>query len=430
MKKIIFTVIIFLTCALLILLNHSSVGYCSDEKPSHLVDKRVELVSLVFRLAGIGYNPQESTDYQMSLSINFEHLKDHPVVIFSRHSFQSYIVPSGIYNVLKFDGDLIKLDTELVNTTDFAMLDLLTMETFVDFLNCFFMESEFGQFFLDHYEYFRCHSERFISLVSDYVNYDWFLKYGLYEHNMNIILSPGLNVHVGGLSFCFTDSDSGETVVYAILPTSSEYILRSHLSVLIHEFVHPFANYKAYNMFWGDHDFREMMIRSHTSNSNHSLITNPLQLAREYITHAYTILYLVENTTMSLERLLYWDYLNGKTYIQEVYSFITDHNHFNFQTKSITDLSLPTYYLSDIESYTFNDQLIIWQFLVLCYHVDFSSFLIPNSIEGAIFGSAINDAFYVQVEGKKQLVIDLGCGIPEGFSEGVRMVYRINLNEL
>ena len=432
MKKITFTVTLLLACTLLILLlNHNSIGYCSDDKPTHLVDKRVELVSLVFRLAGVGVEPREITDYQMALSNNFEHLRDHPVVTFSRHMFYPSGGPVLITNLLKFDKGMISLNARLLDSPCFAVLDLFTMETFVDFLNCFYVESEFGQFFLDHYEYFRCHSERFISLVYDYLNYNWFLEYGLYEHNMNIILSPGLNADVDGLSTYFVDPDSGETIVYAIISTSDEYTLWGHLGLLIHEFVHSFADHIAYNWFWENNDFRELMIRTFANNSYHHLYMNPLQLAKEYVTEAFTILYLVENTTMSLERLLYWRYLNGKTYIQEIYSMVTKHNHIifpNILTKS--DLNLPEYTLSDVTSYIINENHeITVQFLFFEQQLDFTSYLIPNWTVRDQFGSTTNDIFYLYSDGSRILIIDLGCGIQEGFSYGQRLAFWIDVTE-
>ena len=413
--------------------NH--IVYCASENPSHLVDERLELMSLIFRLADMHVHTQNVTDYQLSLADNFYQFREHPAVNFARSSFDPSYCIISTFNLFQIADGVFQLNSDLIDSHSKALegtsIDIVFfLETFIDFLNCFYTETEFNLFFKNNYEYFLCHSERFMTQIAVQMNCEWFIEYGIYQHNMNIVLAPGISsdIYVGLASY-YTDPHTYETVAYAILTTSDNYCLALHLFALVHEFVHPFADQIAYDLFWENTDFREWCIRTF---ANDSVITrdfrSPIEVAREYVTNAFTILYLTEHTSMSLERLLYWEYAHGYTYIQEVFSLITEHENFNFQTKTIADLSLPAYTLSDINSYIHNGNEITWRFLEFEQQLDFASILIPNCIEGAAFGSTTNDVFYVAVGSNKQLLIDLGCGVLEGFTEGIRMVHRIHID--
>ena len=418
----------FLT-ALFFQQNNASNPNTLSFENTHLMDERLELVALVFRLAGKTFYTSELTNYQQSLVEHFYQFKDHPAVTFSS-IFPDDEIATGISMYLIRKGDTFLLNTCIAESRNLSSSSIFKYETFVDFLNCFYKESNFQEFFYNQYEYFVSHSEHFINEVYRHVNHDWFIDYGVHPQNMNVILSPSMNPElIGGFSFHFTNQSTNEKTVYAIVPTHLSYLKAHHLPILIHEYVHPFADEIAYEWFWSNCKFRDWSVETFNNMTDLALLRSPLIIAKEYLTQAYTILYLVENTNMSLSRLLYINrFLLGLTYIQEVFTMITQHEYIELRQPTLDDLELPKYTLSDVNTYIHNGNEITWQFLNFNQLVDFTSILIPNCIEGAAFGSTTNDVFYIHVGNNKQLIIDLGCGVLEGFTEGIRMVHRFHID--
>ena len=289
------------------------------------VDKRFELVSLVFRLAGRPEHNDISTSYQRRLASTFDNYRQHPLVTYTAQNLHF-----GYDAVFAMAIHLEKIGNEftLISDTDFLFAEMggfvsWTRENaaeFIELLNDFYVYANFSEFFHENAAYFTEHSERFQNALYNYINFEWFRQHGFNPDNMRVVLSPSSSQNgYGGWIYGRTPD---ETIVYAALPGSRDY--SGFRCFVIHEFAHAIGNPIAKVWYLENEDFRRW------SDDSVDLIRMPFYssgmiMAFEYVTRAYTILYMVENTDADLLQLLRAEYLNGFPYIQEVYAMITEH---------------------------------------------------------------------------------------------------------
>jgi hypothetical protein len=287
------------------------------------VDERFELVSLVFRLAGRQPYTAVTTPYHQRLVSRFAEFEDHPVVEFTvRH------LRLGFDAVFKMAVHLEKVDGE------FALIDNVgfllecgrwresSAKEFVRLLNDFYQDANFGEFFQSNRQFYEDHSRSFASQLFDNVNFEWFAQYGINPDNLRAVLSPGGDG--SGYSATLWGDTPWDNIVYAALPFTVSYSADWSMVFIVHEFAHSFANSIAAEWYAENPEFRLL------SDLSVDLVRHPwyptgLIMAYEYVTRAYAILYMAENTNASLGRLFSVEAANGFPYIEIVYAMITDH---------------------------------------------------------------------------------------------------------
>jgi len=221
-----------------------------------VVDPRVELMSIIFRLAGNGeYNQRGVIPYVADIEKHFDAFKKHSAVEMVKNLRRN----AGI----GFDAPMslaiyLSNPPELEERIDFEKYPELldrrwTTETVRDFLNearTFVKDSDFMKFFQDHQDFYSVTLERAQDFVKKEVHLDWFTSFfgdGA-EGNFIIALAP----NNGGPSYglCFR-SPGGEIEYYSILglgyPNLDEDKLPvfeniGFLTTIIHEFCHSFVN--------------------------------------------------------------------------------------------------------------------------------------------------------------------------------------------
>jgi hypothetical protein len=288
----------------------------------NFVDERYELVSLIFRLAGRASHNGTDTDYQRGLNDRFDDLRNHPAVDYTRSRLP-----------FAFDA-VLRMAVHLERTEDgFALADNISFliaedggirwtrenaELFVNHLNDFYAESGFAEFFESHIPYYEAHTVRFIEEVYGGVNHEWFRQHGKNPDNMRVIITPGCSRNGYGASV-FGDTPD-DTVVYAAISVSSNY--RTYHSFIIHEYVHSFANPIAEAWYAEDIVFR-FWANASVDLRRWPSYTSGLIMAYEYVTRAYTILYMAESAGANPVHLLLHEKAIGFTRIAEVYAMIT-----------------------------------------------------------------------------------------------------------
>lgn len=238
----------FLFAVLLI----SSLSFSQDktllEKPK--VDERVELLSLVFRLAGNHeYSSEKFKIYTDKIWEYYEPYKDHELIQLARELREN--------NGVGFDAVMnmaIHLDDELnprvafTETVPDRRWGKEKANQFANLLKKFYRETESANFFKNNKKLYGAASERFLPIYEQ-LELDWYKDFYGKEPNEKFLIVNALG-NGGGNYGGFVDLPDGKREVYAIMGTwetdstgMAVYSLESHFPTLVHEFNHSFVNY-------------------------------------------------------------------------------------------------------------------------------------------------------------------------------------------
>jgi len=218
------------------------------EKPT--VDKRVELMSIVFRLA----EKQEYSNKNFNLYVDrieqyFKTYKNHELIQFTK----SIINESGI----SFDGPMwlaVHLDENLnllSDVKDVWQLDPRWTEEnvkkFVPLLQKFYKDTKFDNFFKNNAELYTEAVKRFTSICEQIDSYWCFSFFGK-EPAETFLIKIGFGI--GGNCYGVNlDYINGNKKVYAIMGTGMfdsaglpVFSTMYDLPIVVHEFCHPFID--------------------------------------------------------------------------------------------------------------------------------------------------------------------------------------------
>lgn len=227
-------------------------GFCQEksimEKPR--VDKRVELLSIVFRLA-------EAREYS---STTFKHYTDrieNHFGIYKNHELIDFIKSVRNSNGIGYDAVMsmaIHLDENLnllTTVTDNSLEKRWTKENaaqFVTLLKKFYRDTDCEKFFKDNADLYTEASIRFLPVYEN-IDLKWYHSFFGKEPNEKFIIVNGLGNGPGNYGPKIHYQNGNEDV-YAIIGTWDVdstgipvFQIQDYFSTLIHEFNHSFVNY-------------------------------------------------------------------------------------------------------------------------------------------------------------------------------------------
>ena len=218
------------------------------EKPA--VDKRVELLSIVFRLA----EKQEYTNKNFKLYIDridqyFDKYKNHELIQFTKSIISE--------NEIAFDGPMwmaTHLDDHLkllADVKDVWQQDPRwtkeNVEKFVPLLQRFYKDTKFDKFFKDNADLYDQAVKRFVPILEQ-IDLNWCSSFFGKEPKeiFSIKIGFGIGGNCYGTNVDYTD---GSRKVYAIMGVQKfdnagfpEFSTMFDLPIVIHEFCHPFVD--------------------------------------------------------------------------------------------------------------------------------------------------------------------------------------------
>ena len=406
---------ILLVCLLILSLSLAACNSnISDEPPTGqkiYTDERIELVSLVFKLAGNREEYSEATTtYQKELLETFSPLKSHDLITYSRSLNVAY---NAIFNMALFiekqNGEWILHEDYLTRVEDRRWSLSMALE-FVKQLNDFYKVSSFETFYNNHLSFYQELSAQFEKDWLRDINMDWFSKYISTSH-LAAYFSPSNNRNNYS---CTIEKDDGPYV----------YVLcQGNGWALIHEFCHSFANKIAEDWYNNNQEFRKMSDESVNLRINPQY-GNGSTMAREYITRAYTILYWVEHGKKY--NLFDEDLAQGFPYIERVFKMIGGINPDPFRGKTLEEildiLTYSNYTKSQEFTVTFQGtsgtRTIKW-FVIHYEKLSITDFY--QTEVGNVFASKEGDVLLVD---DSYILIDLGETTFEGRT-GYRKYMRI-----
>ncbi len=223
----------------------------SDYFPEPRIDKRIELLSIIFRLAGNWeYSSDIYSSYTQDIYSHFNTNKDHPVI--------SLASKLRIENGVSFDAvmkmayhiDQPPMFTPIVQFSENVPEKRWGTENAIEFLELlrdFYNVSDFEGFYYQHMELYEIARKRFSS-VQNAVHIEWFNEYYGVEpggsYHVIISLSNGGSSYGGKVIF-----PGNREEAYSILGTwkidSTDlpiYNVDDYLLTLVHEFNHSYVN--------------------------------------------------------------------------------------------------------------------------------------------------------------------------------------------
>lgn len=225
----------------------------SQEKLTPKVDERVEIVSIVFRLAGAEeYSQNYNKKYTTDINTYFEPYKNSEIIEFIKENRNKnglgYDAVMSVALHLSFKKGKFSQIKEKVNSLD-KRWEKVDKKQFVSLLNQFYKKTNFQQFFNNHSgDYQKVESEYQMTILSDF-NQDWYSEFYGKKANEDykIILGYG---NGGGNYGIKTHPQKQKEIVNAVVGIWSfdkegnvKFDKNEFQPLLIHEFNHSFVNY-------------------------------------------------------------------------------------------------------------------------------------------------------------------------------------------
>lgn len=287
-----------LSCTLALIVTCSHFALASELTLSAHVDERVELVSIVFRLAG---NPEYSMSplksYTADIDRYFSPYQKHPAVMLAKKLASERNVgfdapmsmavhlspPPALSPLVPFTDDIPESHWGKENALHFAQL-----------LREFYRDTDFQKFFAAHQPMYRLAEDRFGAVLPDF-DINWYKEfYGeVPKGHFNLIL--GMNNGGGnyGPKVIFPD---GHEDLYAIIGSWSEddsgnpTYNKDYLGTIIHEFNHSFIN-PLVNEHEDEFVSAEQVYKTVADKMRASAYVSPKVMIQESLVRAAVVLY-------------------------------------------------------------------------------------------------------------------------------------------
>ncbi|MEA4916616.1 DUF4932 domain-containing protein [Proteiniphilum sp.] len=239
------TIILF-TCIILSLQSYAGEKLFIE---SPKVDKRVELLSIVFRLAeNKEYNATIFKKYTDRVEKHFNAYKNHELIKFAKTLKEN----KGI----SYDAVVsmaVVLDDNLNSMIDFSTTlpekrwNRDDANKFIQLLKEFYKDAECERFFRENEAFFLEVSNRF-SPIYKTIDLNWFQSFynKKVEENFNIIIGPGCGRQNYGSSYTLPNAKKEMFAIMGIWKVDKSgmpiYEKDAYLPTIIHEFNHSFIN--------------------------------------------------------------------------------------------------------------------------------------------------------------------------------------------
>jgi len=229
-----------------------------EKKPSSeikiVVDPRVELLSIIFRLARNNeYNQRGVIPYVENIQKYFDRFKSHPAVAMAKDLRKNFHIGfDAPMRLAIYLTDSVELKERVPFDTPGVLDSRWNAETVRGFsaeIRRFVKDADFMGFFKDNQKLYDIAVERAKEFIRSEVHLEWFNSYFRTEHDGEFILVLAPNN--GGPSYGpFFRSREGSMEYYCILglgaPLLDEHQLPTfgemNLNTIVHEFCHSFVN--------------------------------------------------------------------------------------------------------------------------------------------------------------------------------------------
>lgn len=292
-----------------ICLSLSSMGQANRSVPSPKVDQRVELLSIVFRLArNQEYNTTDNLNYVKAIHQHFDKFSNHPLIKYAIELRDSSGIgydavmsmaihlkePPGLDPIVSFSAETPEKRWCTTNAAKFASL-----------LKRFYKDADCETFFQSQAPNYAIAQQSFEVLFKK-LDISWYYKfYGKAPNeSFNVIIGLG---NGGGNYGPHLTLPNHSQKVYAIIGSGSfdstgtpAYESASYLPTLIHEFNHSFINYLTDRYEKQLSAPGETIFKKESSKMTRQAYTTPSTMMSEALVRASVIQYLKSHDSDTL----------------------------------------------------------------------------------------------------------------------------------
>lgn len=217
-----------------------------------MVDPRVELLSIVFRLAGNDeYNRGRVESYTEEVEKHFGIYRNHPTVELARQlrakqgiSFDAVMAMAGHISDTESIRERVPLDP-LPPTLDNRWTPRSARE-FLEKLRAFVTDSDFNGFFRQHQELYDLTAARMRAVLQKHAHLEWFDSFFGPRQGADFILAPALLNGPGNYGVrCRTPQGEQLFCILGVWSTDVKGLpafTKDALPTVIHEFTHSYTN--------------------------------------------------------------------------------------------------------------------------------------------------------------------------------------------
>jgi hypothetical protein len=242
--------------AILIVLYSSANSAMFAQSTNFIVksDPRVELLSIVFTLAGNSeYGRSSAVQYKNDVMAYFGKFKDHEAVKLARENRNKWGVSyDAVMSMAVHIKNTITIEEKVPFTSNPEKLDkrwkLENAEKFLAALRNFVIDTDFQQFIKVHSEFYKTTSQRLQDLIAKNAKLEWYDSFFGKRAGGLFILVPGYLTGGGNYGVGFKDPKNGIDEMYSITSISRTdengipVFDPGIVSTVIHEFCHSYTN--------------------------------------------------------------------------------------------------------------------------------------------------------------------------------------------
>jgi hypothetical protein len=317
----------------LVYLSLSALGQSNNKLPSPTVDKRVELLSIAFRLADSEeYSSTDNAKYAKAIKSHFDKYKKHPLIEYIRQIRDSKgIGYDAVMSMAIYLNHVPSLDPIIPfnsNVPD-KRWDAETSNKFVTLLKQFYKDTDCNSFFISNSNRYLIAEKQFYELFKK-LDIDWFYKYygKSPSESFNVIIGLGNGGNNFGPSVELPD---GSRKVYAIVGAGSfdrtgtpVFPIDIHLPTLVHEFNHSFINYLTEMYRLPLSHSGEIIYENQSVKMKRQKYGEWVTMISESMVRASVIRYLIGHAsdTLTIDRELKQQLANGFVWMKELVDFL------------------------------------------------------------------------------------------------------------
>ncbi|MGE8429671.1 MAG: DUF4932 domain-containing protein [Sphingobacterium sp.] len=214
------------------------------------VDERIEMLSIVFRLAGNReYSSAIFKRYVDRVNKHYSPFKEHELITFvNKIKSENGIGYDAVMSMAIHLDDKFNLKQKNIDETLDKRWSSANALQFAALLKKFYKDSNSKRFFQDNRALYNEVEKRFLPIY-EHIELDWYPKFYGKKPSEKFLIVNGLG-NGGGNYGVAIENPRGHKKVYAIMGTWSmdslgmaEFPLQSYFPTLLHEFNHSFVNY-------------------------------------------------------------------------------------------------------------------------------------------------------------------------------------------
>lgn len=218
------------------------------DKPK--VDERIEIMSIVFRLAGSReYSSNVFKHYVDRINEHYGTFKEHELITFVKKIInENGIGYDAVMSMAIHLDDKFNLKQKNIDETLDKRWRRANALQFATLLKKFYKDSNSKRFFQDNHTLYNEVQKRF-QPIYEHIELEWYPKFYGKKPSEKFLIVNGLG-NGGGNYGVGVKNPKGDKEVYAIMGTWSmdslgmaQFPLQSYFPTLLHEFNHSFVNY-------------------------------------------------------------------------------------------------------------------------------------------------------------------------------------------